>query len=108
VTLHDNLNQKSYQISRTVQNTHDQLSDIISSHFIDRMNHDVDTESCDGTATDCLTTLVPSQNQSATLESGQVQGVQKAAGEPTETLDLVRREEDKDCSPEEDVSAYEV
>lgn len=87
VILHDNLNRKTYQISKTVQNTHDQLSYIISSHFIDSLSHDVDTEECNGTATDCLTTSGLSQNQTAILESGQHQGVQTAAGDPTEKLD---------------------
>jgi len=51
---------------------------------------------------------VPSQNQTAILDSGQQQGVQIAAGESTEKLDLVSREGDSDCGPEEDVSTCEV
>ena len=108
MTLHNKLNQESYQISETVQNTHDLIGDIISSHFIDSLSHDVETEACNGTATDCLTTSVRLQNETAILENGQQQGVQTAADNPTEKLDLVSREEDKNCGPEEDVSTCEV
>ena len=108
MTLHDRLKQESYQISKTVQNTHDQRTDIISSHFIDSMSHDVYTEASKGTANDCLTTSVPSENQTAMLECGQQQGVQTATDDLTEKLDLVSREQDRDCGPEEDVSTCEV
>ena len=108
MSLHDNINRDSYQTSKTVQNTHDRMSGIISYYLIDSVSDDVDTEATNGTATDCLTTSVPSHNQTAILESGQEQGVLTTAGEPTETLDSVSREEDKDCGSEEDVSTCEV
>jgi hypothetical protein len=104
VTLHDNLHQQSYQISKTVQNTHDQTSDTVPSYFIDSVSPDVDTEACNPSANDCLTTSVRSQNLTAILESGQQQVMRIAAGDPTEELDSVSREVDKDCGPEEDVS----
>jgi hypothetical protein len=104
LSLHDNLNREIYQISKTVQNTDDQLSDTISSNFIDSMSHDVDTEASNGTATGCPTISVRLQNQTAISESGQQQGVQTAAGNPTEKLDSVSREVDKEYDPEEDVS----
>lgn len=51
---------------------------------------------------------MPSQNQTAILENGQQKEVQTAAGDPTEKLESVSREEDKDCGREEDVSTCEV
>jgi hypothetical protein len=42
------------------------------------------------------------------LESEQQQGVQTAAGDSTEKLDLVSREADRNCGQEEDVSTCEV
>jgi broad-specificity NMP kinase len=108
VNLHDNLNQQSYQISKTVHNTHGQISDIISSYGIDSASHDVETKACNRSAADCLTTSVRSQNQTAILESGQQQGVHTAAGDRTEELDSVSREGHKDCGPEEDVSTCKI
>jgi hypothetical protein len=103
LSLHDNLNRKTYKIFKTVQNTDDHLSDIISSHCINSMSHDADTEAINGTATDCLTTSVRSENRTAILESGQQQELQTAAGDLTEKLDLVSREEDRNCGTEGDV-----
>ena len=93
MTLHDNLNRENYHISQAVQNTHDQLSDIISSPIIDSMTHDVDREASKSTVK---------------LESEQEQWAQTAADDPTEKLDLVSREEEKDCGLEEDVSTCEI
>jgi hypothetical protein len=68
------------------------------------VSHDVDTEACNRSAPNRLTTSVRSQNLTAVLESGQQQGVQTAAGEPTEELDSVSRDVDKFCGPEDGVS----
>jgi hypothetical protein len=71
------------------------------------MSHDADREASKDTATDRRTS-VRSQNQTAILESGQQKGVKFSAGNPTEKLDSVSREADKDCGPGEDVSTCEV
>jgi hypothetical protein len=72
------------------------------------LGHDVETEACNGTATDCVTTSVGSQDQRTILESGQQQGVQTAAGNPTEKLDLGSRKEENNCGPEKAVSTCEI
>ena len=80
----------------------------VFSYFIGRESYDLHTEAYNGTATDCLTTSVRSQDQTAILESGQQQGVQTAAGDSTEKLDSVSREVDVDCGPQDSVSACEI
>ena len=72
------------------------------------MRRDVHTEAYNGTATDCLTTSVRSQDQTAILDSGQQQGVQTAACDQTEKFDSVSREVDVDCGPQDGVSACEI
>jgi hypothetical protein len=108
VTLHDNLKQGSFQISKAVQNTHDQISDIISSCSVGSASHDVETEACNRSAADHLTTSVQSQNQTAILEREQQQGVRTAAGDSTDQLDSVSREVDVDCGRVRDVSTCKV